>query len=147
MISVRRSSRKIPNVFFYICRDYTLSVDRRNITGFAGRAYEAYFEVKLGDVCGIPPAVDERRENFTEGWDSDGLKGAVRPCFGLLLLCHNTTGVNRKNRHSLQYRDLPYASHPVAHCEEIPVPVFTEFPDRKDKATSEDEGKIYRRGA
>ncbi|KAK2711311.1 hypothetical protein QYM36_012486, partial [Artemia franciscana] len=39
------------------------------------------------------------------------------------------------------YRDLPYASHPVAHCEEIPVPVFTEFPDSKDKATSGDEGR------
>jgi hypothetical protein len=31
------------------------------------------------DVRGIPPAVDEGSENFTEVWDSDGLEGAVRP--------------------------------------------------------------------
>ena len=52
----------------------------------------------------------------------------------------NTTGINRKNRHSLQYPDLPSARRPVAHCEEIPVPAFRELPDCDDEATTTDEG-------
>ena len=53
----------------------------------------------------------------------------------------NTTGVNQKNRHSLQHPDLPSAHCPVAHCEEIPVPAFTQLSDSDDKATGADEGK------
>uniref|UniRef100_A0AAV2L360 Uncharacterized protein n=1 Tax=Knipowitschia caucasica TaxID=637954 RepID=A0AAV2L360_KNICA len=40
----------------------------------------------------------------------------------------NTTGINRKTRHSLQYPDLPS------------VPAFTELPDSDGVATSADEG-------
>ena len=78
MASVRRSFRNNSDVFCYICGDYTLSVDRRNVIVFVKRAYEACFEVKQGvqdksgelhtmcKTCGIPLAVNERRENFTE---------------------------------------------------------------------------------
>ena len=51
----------------------------------------------------------------------------------------NTTGVNRKNRYSLQYPDSPPSRHPVAHCEEIPVSAFTELLDSDEKATSAHE--------
>ncbi|KAF2354924.1 hypothetical protein FHG87_014319 [Trinorchestia longiramus] len=49
MAPARRSCRNNPDVFCYICGEYTLSVDRKKITGFVKRAYQAYFEVKLGD--------------------------------------------------------------------------------------------------
>ncbi|QQP34707.1 Uncharacterized protein FKW44_022685 [Caligus rogercresseyi] len=49
MASARRSCRNNPDVFCYICGEYTLSGDRKNITGFVKRAYMAYFKVKLGD--------------------------------------------------------------------------------------------------
>ncbi|QQP36648.1 Uncharacterized protein FKW44_021815, partial [Caligus rogercresseyi] len=51
----------------------------------------------------------------------------------------NTTGINRKNRQSLQYPDLPSARRPVAHCEDIPVPAFTQLPNSDDEATITDE--------
>ncbi|KAG0711773.1 hypothetical protein GWK47_019930 [Chionoecetes opilio] len=54
-------------------------------------------------------------------------------------------GINRKNRHSLQYPDLPSARRPLAHCEEIPVPSVTELPDSDDEATSTDERDIQKR--
>ena len=46
------------------------------------------------------------------------------------------TGINRKNRSSLTYHDLHSARRPVAHCEEIPIPVFKEFPETSDDASS-----------
>ncbi len=49
LASARRSCRNNPDVFCYICGEYTLSVDRKNITRFVKHAYQAYFEVKLGD--------------------------------------------------------------------------------------------------
>ena len=46
------------------------------------------------------------------------------------------TGINRKNRSSLAYPDLDSARRPVVHCEEIPIPVFKEFPETSDDASS-----------
>ena len=46
------------------------------------------------------------------------------------------TGINRKNQSSLKYPDLESARRPVAHCDEIPVPVFGELPDISDKDSS-----------
>ena len=48
----------------------------------------------------------------------------------------NLIGINRKNRCSLKYPDLQSARHPVAHCDEIPVPVFEELPDISDEDSS-----------
>ena len=37
-------------------------------------------------------------------------------------------GFNKKTKQHLQYR-IPSARQPVAHCEEIHVPLFTELPE------------------
>ena len=50
------------------------------------------------------------------------------------------TGINRKNRGSLKYPDLQSARRPVAHCNEIPVPIFGELPDISDEDASRVEG-------
>ena len=41
----------------------------------------------------------------------------------------NLTGINKKKRKSLIYPNLPSALRPVAHWDEIPIPVFKELPD------------------
>ena len=46
------------------------------------------------------------------------------------------TGLNRKNRSSLTYPDLDSARRPVAHWEEIPIPVCKKFPETSDDASS-----------
>ena len=48
--------------------------------------------------------------------------------------------INRKNRSSLKYPDLQSARRPVAHCDEIPVPVVGELPDISDEDSSGVEG-------
>ena len=52
----------------------------------------------------------------------------------------DVTGINRKNWGSLKYPDLQSAHHPVAHCDEIPVPIFRELPDIIGEDASSVEG-------
>ena len=52
----------------------------------------------------------------------------------------DVTGINRKNWYSLKYPDLQSARRPVAHCDEIPVPIFGELPDISDEDASSVEG-------
>jgi len=49
------------------------------------------------------------------------------------------TGINRKKCSSLRYPDLESAHHPVPHSDEIPVPVFSEFPDISEDESSSTE--------
>src|SRR6218665_3543269 len=55
----------------------------------------------------------------------------------------DVAGFNQKPKQHLQYPDIPSARRPIAHCEEIPVPVFTELPETEVEAlcspTSTDE--------
>ena len=53
----------------------------------------------------------------------------------------DVTGINRKNRDSLKYPNLQSARRPVAHCEEIPMPIFGGFPDISDEDASSVEGQ------
>ncbi|QQP31526.1 Uncharacterized protein FKW44_025149 [Caligus rogercresseyi] len=152
MASARRSCRNNPDVFCYICGEYTLSGDRKNITGFVKRAYMAYFKVKLGDQdkSWAPHTVCKTCVEYLRRW-TKGAKTSLkfwipmvwREPFDHATDCYfcaiNTTGINRKNRQSLQYPDLPSARRPVAHCEDIPVPAFTQLPDSDDEATITDE--------
>ena len=39
------------------------------------------------------------------------------------------TGIKKKKRKSFIYPNLPSALPPVAHYDEIPIPVFKELPD------------------
>ena len=52
----------------------------------------------------------------------------------------DVTWVNIKNRGSLKYPDLQSARCPVAHCDEIPVPIFGELPNISDEDASSVEG-------
>ena len=45
-------------------------------------------------------------------------------------------GINGKNRSSFKYPDLVSAHRPVAHCVEMPVPVFVELSDISDRDSS-----------
>ena len=47
--SSRRSCLTDPNVFCYICGEYTLQSNRKGSSEFVKQAYLAYFKVRLGD--------------------------------------------------------------------------------------------------
>lgn len=44
----------------------------------------------------------------------------------------NVKGFNKKNKHLLKYPDIPSAFRPIAYCDKILVPVFSELPKIDD---------------
>src|ERR1044072_4348498 len=149
MASARRSCRNNPDFFCYICGEYKLAMHRKGITSFVKRAYQAYFQVKLDDQdkSWAPHTVCKTCVEYLQRWKK-GTKTSLK--FGIPMVwrepsdhetdCYfcaiDTTGINRKNRSSLQYPDLPSARRPDAHCEELPVPAGRELPDSDDEATT-----------
>ena len=73
----------------------------------------------------------------SELWNSHGLEGADKLCHWLVLL---RSWCDWNQRGSLKYPDLQSTRRPVAHCDEIPVPIFGELPDISDKDASSVEG-------
>ena len=152
MALARRSYRNKPDVFCYICGEYTIAPNTKPVTSFITRAYHTYFGIKLADqdkdwaphmVC---KACTETLHGWTNGKRSlnfgismvwKELTNHVTDCYFCTV---DVTGINRKNRGSLKYSDLQSAPCPVAHCDEIPVPIFGELPDISDEDASSVEG-------
>ena len=96
--------------------------------------------MKLGDQDKVwaPHMVCMTRMEYLRQW-TKGKKSCLK--FGIPMVwreptSHDTdcyfcavdvTGINRKNRHTLKYPDLQSARCPVAHCDEIPVPILKNF--------------------
>jgi len=147
MSSSRRSCVHHPDIFCYICGEYTLLENRKTISDFVKRAYHAYFGVKLGDqdktwaphiVC---KTCTEHLRQWTTGkrkslkfgvpmvWREP--KNHFDDCYFCLV---NITGINRKNRNKWTYPDLVSARRPIPHSEEVPILTFHQLPE-----LSEDE--------
>ena len=148
MASARRSCRNKPDVFCYICGEYTIAPNRKPVTSFITRA----FGIKLADqdkawaphlVC---KACTETLRRWSNGKRS--LKFGIPMVWreptnyvtGSYFCAVDVTEINRKNRDSLKNHDLQSARRPVAHCDEIPVPIFGELPDISDEDASSVEG-------
>lgn len=142
MSSSRRSCLNSPNVFCYICGEYTVAKQRKNITDFVRQAYQAYFGVQLGDqdkswaphiVCKtcvecLRQWSDQKRKSLKFGvpmvWREP--KNHHDDCYFCLV---NVKGFNKYKKGKWDYPDLESARRPVPHSEEIPVPVYTTLPD------------------
>ena len=148
MASARRSCRNKPDVFCYICGEYTIAPNRKPVTSFIRRAYHAYFGIKLGDQdkAWAPHMVCKACTETLRGWTNGkrslnfGIPMVWREPTNHVTDCYfctvDVTGINRKNRGNLKYRDLQSARRPVAHCDEIPVPIFGELPNISDEDAS-----------
>ena len=151
MASARRSCRNKPNVFCYICGEYTSAPHRKPVKSFITRTYHAYFGIKLADQdkAWAPHTVCKACTEILRGWINGkrclnfGIpmvwrepKNHVTDCY----FCADVTGINRKNRGRLKYPDLQSARHPVAHCDEIPVHIFGDLPNISDEDASSVEG-------
>ncbi|XP_061443081.1 uncharacterized protein LOC133365351 isoform X1 [Rhineura floridana] len=142
MSSSRRGCLNNPNAFCYICGEYTLQKQRKNITDFVKQAYLAYFGVKLGDQdkSWAPHKVCKTCVECLRQWKNGERK---RLKFGVPMVwtepqnhhddCYfcvvNVKGFNRYKKHRWEYPDLGSARRPVPHSEDVPIPVFTSLPD------------------
>ena len=152
MASARRSCRNKPDVFCYMWGEYTIAPNRKPVTSFITRAYHAYFGIKLADqdkTC-VPHMISKVCTETLRGWTNGkrslnfGIPMVWRKPTNHVTDCYffavDVTGINRKNQGSLKYPDLQSARHPVAHSDEIPVPIFGELPDISDEDASSVEG-------
>jgi len=74
---------------------------------------------------------------------SYGLERAHGPCFRLLLLPDQLTGVTAKSKHIVQYPHLPSAIRPVPHSAELPVPKPpTNMTLSDSESSDEDVGQV-----
>ena len=139
-------------MFCYIYGEYTIASNRRPVTRSITCAHHAYFGIKLTDQdkAWAPHMACKACTETLRGWTNGkrslnfGIPMVWREPTNHFTDCYfcavDVTGINRKNRGSLKYPDLQSARCPVAHCNEIPVPIFGEFPDISDEDASSVEG-------
>ena len=140
-------------MFCYICGEYTIAPNRKPVTSFITRAYHTFFGIKLADQdkAWVPHMVSKACTETLRGRTNG--KGSLNfriPMLWRELTNHVTncyfcsvdvTGINRKNRGSLKYTFLQSARRPVAHCDDLQVPIFGELPDISDEDASSVEGQ------
>ena len=128
--SARRPCKNKPDLFCYICGEFTLAGKRNQVTSFIKHAYYSYFGIELGDrdKFWAPHIVCKSCTEYLRLW-TKGKKISLK--FGIPMIwreptnhvtdCYfcaiDLTGINRKNRSSLTYPDLDSARRPVAYCE------------------------------
>ena len=126
MISTRKSCRNRPDIFCYICGEYTLVPNRNPVTTFIMQTYHAYFGMKLGDQykAWAPHMVCKSYTEHLHQW-SKGKNTSLK--FGIPMVwreprnhvseCYfyaiDVIRINRKNRNVLKYPDLESARRPV----------------------------------
>ena len=148
---IRRRCVNNPDVFCFICGEYTLEHSRKLISDFVKQTYLAYFKVKLGDQdkSWVPHIVSKTCTKHLRQWTNHKRKG-LKFAFPMVWRepkdhysdCYfcgiKTKGINRKNRNSVSYPCLDSAIRPVPHSEELPVPVFEGTISSKDDLSSTD---------
>ena len=125
----------LPDEFCYVCGEYIIKGDERNITNQVKKLYFAYFGVKLGDQdkSWAPNKVCLQCLRDLGLWFAK--KEALK--FGIPMVwrepsnhsddCYfcscKVRGYNRKNKKSISYpENIPSAIRPVPHGPDIPVP-------------------------
>ncbi|KAK2710064.1 hypothetical protein QYM36_013663 [Artemia franciscana] len=130
-------------------RDYTLPVDRRNITGFVKHAHEAYFEVKLGDQdkSWIPCTVCKTCLEYLWQWTKD-VKTSLKAGISIVrrepldytsdyyFCAIDTTSISRKTNkflYQLSETFLTATTGPPVHTREVGDNLLGEYKGSKPR--------------
>ena len=130
-----RKRKNNPDRLCYICSNAVLHNRQAKITYIVKKEYRDYFGVKLGVqdkpfallVC-CKTCVENLRD-----WSNDRRKSIpfaipmvwregkdhITDCYFCMI---NLRGINRKNKHHVQYPDVPSAIRPIPYCPDLPVP-------------------------
>lgn len=156
--SQRRKCSNDPDIFCYICGCISLASQRRTITTFVKRVYRAYFKVPLGDqdkkwaphtLC---RTCIETLRSWCQGKNAKfkfGMPMVWREPENDLDDCYfwfvNLKGFNKKYKQYIKYPSIPSTIWPVPHCDQIPIPIFSELAEINEEAptsstTLDDDG-------
>ena len=124
-----------PDHFCYICGEYILKENRKNIIKSVLENYSAYFGIPIEnlDKTWVPHKVCRTCEEHLRQWSNKKRKSLK---FGKPMIwreptshyddCYfcsiNVKGINKKSRRNLTYPELRSASRPVPHSNEVPIP-------------------------
>ena len=133
-MSAERKCSNIPDVFCYVCQEFTLAKGRRKITEKVEKSYLRYFGVKIGvqDKPWAPPVICKGCQIKFIRWEngaSDSFKfgvptirqeptNCVNDCYFCMV---KTVGFNAENKHLIKYPKIQSAIRPVAHLVEVPT--------------------------
>lgn len=135
-----RRCRNSSDAFCYICGEFTLKAQKRNMTALIKKAYEFYFGCKVGDqnkvwaphICCASCATSLRA--WLKGmrpsmpfaipmiWREQ--KDHVTDCYFCMT---NVAGFSSKNKNFIEYPNLASAMRPIPHDESLPVPKSPEI--------------------
>ena len=151
MATKRRKCENKPDVFCNICGKYTLPKRRVKITQFVRKAYLSYFGVRLGDqdkpwapYLACRSCVEHLRE-WIKGKRKTSLTfdvpmvwreptNHVNDCYFCMV---RVAGVISKILGTVKYPNIPSAIRPIPHSNELAVPIFENFEDLSNEASSE----------
>ena len=165
MSSLRKRCVNNPNSFCYICGKFCLQKQRKKITEFVIKTYQAYFGIKLAqkNKYWVPNIVCKTCVESLRYWSQGGRKGLQ---FGVPMIwteptnhlndCYfcaaNITGINRYKKRTWVYPNVKSAKLPVLHSDDLPVPVFSgpstsncddvEMLEESDNQTSSSESEF-----
>ena len=149
----RRSCKKDPDTFCYICGELTLLKYRRNLTDKIKRLYYAYFgcgvvdqdKVRSPHYCCLD--CSSKRSKWFSGKKVD--MGFAVPMIWREQRDHitdwyfcltKTKSYNQRNRKKILYPNLPSAIRPVPHSADLPVPITPPFlPELKGESLENSE--------
>jgi hypothetical protein len=124
-----------PDLFCYICGEFTPKDQRLPVSKFVKQTYNAYFGCRLGDQdktwaphTACKPCVEHLRK-WSKG-ESKCLPFGVpmvwreptnhfSDCYFCMV---NVKGFNKKNKHQIEYPCPPSVTRPVPHSDDIPIP-------------------------
>lgn len=146
MASSQRKCLNHPDVFCYICGEYTMERFRKPVSDCVKQAYFGYFGIPIRDQDKkwAPHLVCKTCTEHLRQW-ANGKRSCLK--FGVPMVwreqqnhhddCYfclvKIVGINSKNRSKWTYPDLLSARRPLPHSDAIPVPTFCWLPDLRDK--------------
>jgi len=131
-----RDCKNHPDIFCYVCGEFTPKSQKRTITTDLRKIYGAYFGCRLGDQekKWAPHIICSACSNGLHDW-LNGRKASMRFAIPVIwrvprdhhsdcyFCCVNTDGFSVKNKHKIIYPNLDSARRPIPHDDTLPVPM------------------------
>ena len=150
MSSKQRGCVNGPDMFCYICRSIVPSVQQQNMTPFVKNVYYACFGVKLVDqdkawaphkvcrncVLSLRQCSIGKQKSLVFGvpmvWREPNRHG--KECYFCSCVA---AGFNVKNKHKIQYLNLPCAIQQISHVPGVPIPLPPRVSETVEDSVSE----------
>lgn len=152
-----------PDLFCYVCGQFTPKSEKKPISPLLETCYKAYFKIaiKNKDKSWVPKICCLKCYKYLTGWHNGNIKqmpfgipmqwrepkNHVDDCY----FCLTTLkGFSKKSKHSVKYANVSSVSMPLPHSPDIPVPKrfsssssLSSFMEEEDEAGPSNSGEVF----